>query len=98
VARYGGEEIVVLLPNTDLLGAMKIAEDIRMTIRALQIEHKGNPAGLMTISAGVNALMPARAEDTSFSIVNDADKALYLAKSGGRDCVCSYNALIEKWK
>lgn len=96
VARYGGEEISVLLPSTDVAGAIQVAENIRMAIRALQIEHIGNPAGLVTISAGVNALTPARNSDTPDTLINNADKALYQAKSGGRDRVYSYDALVEK--
>ena len=87
-ARYGGEELGVLLPGTDIRGAMSIAENIRQAIHNLEIEHTGNPAGVVTISAGVDAFVPVRNENIPLELVQAADKALYAAKSGGRDRVC----------
>jgi diguanylate cyclase (GGDEF)-like protein len=88
-ARYGGEELVVLLSNTDMVGAVAVAEKIRHAIRDLKIEHSGNRGGLVTISAGVDAFVPTK-RNTALELVEAADKALYAAKSGGRDRVCSY--------
>lgn len=87
VARYGGEEIVVLLPATDEAGARAVAERIRQTVRQLQIPHDGNESGVVTISAGVSAVIPLRNRNTAEELLRQADQALYLAKSGGRDCV-----------
>lgn len=83
--RYGGEEIAVLLPNTDLAHAVTIADKIRSAIRHLEIEHAGNPTGFVTISAGVDARIPIRDADEPTALILAADKALYEAKSKGRN-------------
>ena len=88
-ARYGGEELSILLPNTDVAGAVAVAEEIRKTIEQLKIRHSGNPQGVVTVSAGVEALTPGRNADTAGQLVEAADKALYAAKSAGRNCVCT---------
>lgn len=91
-ARYGGEEMVVLLPDTGIEGALAVAEKIRLTILGLKIAHAGNPFGVMTVSAGVAACVPVRHGDTEAQLLEAADKALYLAKSGGRNrCHASAN-------
>lgn len=87
-ARYGGEELGVLLPGTDVGGAMAIAEKIRVAIHNLAIEHVGNPAGVVTISAGVDAFVPVRNLNKPLELIQAADKALYAAKASGRDRVC----------
>ena len=89
VARYGGEEIAVLLPNTDVAGALVVAEKIRDAIRNLAIEHTGNSAGFVTLSAGVDALVPIRGSDEPTGLIQAADKALYSAKAAGRNRVCT---------
>jgi len=89
VARYGGEEIAVLLPNTDVAGALVVAEKIRNAIRDLEIEHTGNSAGFVTLSAGVDALVPIRGSDEPTGLIQAADKALYSAKAAGRNRVCT---------
>src|SRR5450830_662467 len=88
-ARYGGEELAVLLPNTDLAAALEIAENLRHTIDALKIAHAGNPVGNVTVSAGIDALMPARAEHLPETLIRQADQALYQAKKQGRNQVCA---------
>jgi diguanylate cyclase (GGDEF)-like protein len=87
VARYGGEEIAVLLPNANLVDAVAIADDIRQAIRDLGIEHSGNPAGVVTISAGIDAWVPARGAGEPTELILAADRALYEAKKNGRDRV-----------
>lgn len=87
VARYGGEEIGILMPNTELAGAMAVAERIRQAIEQLQTPHRGSPFGVLTISAGVAAIAPRRGEHVSGMLVEAADKALYAAKAGGRNQV-----------
>jgi diguanylate cyclase (GGDEF)-like protein len=91
-ARYGGEEFALLLPSTDVSGALKVAEDIRKTIHELKIRHDGNFKGVVTISAGVNALEPVTDADTPASLIRVADEALYAAKSSGRDQSRALNA------
>ena len=88
-ARYGGEEIAVLLPNTNVIGAVNVAEKIRNAIHDLKIEHAGNPAGFVTLSAGVGAFVPARGTTLPTELIDAADKALYTAKSNGRNRVCA---------
>ncbi|PFH11988.1 diguanylate cyclase (GGDEF)-like protein [Collimonas sp. PA-H2] len=94
-ARYGGEELGVLLPGTDVRGAMVIAEKIRLEIHNLGIEHAGNSAGVVTVSAGVDAFVPILDLDNPLELIQAADKALYAAKSGGRDRVCENNSVIH---
>jgi len=88
-ARYGGEEIAVLLPNTDVAGAVAVAEKIRNAIRELEIVHSGNAGGFVTLSAGVDALIPVSGFDQPTELIQAADKALYTAKAGGRNRVCA---------
>ncbi|MBB3122202.1 sensor domain-containing diguanylate cyclase [Pseudoduganella violacea] len=87
-ARYGGEEMAVLLPGADVDGAMRVAENIRAAIAALKLEHTGNSTGLVTVSAGVEAFAPARLRSEPIDLVIAADKALYQAKHSGRNKVC----------
>jgi diguanylate cyclase (GGDEF)-like protein len=78
-ARYGGEELAVALPRTDLAGAQLVAEDIRHTIAALEIG-----AGIrVTVSAGVAAAHP---DDSATDLIAAADAALYEAKHAGKNC------------
>ena len=88
-ARYGGEEMAVLLPNTDVKGAVVLAERIRSAVRDLKIEHSGVADGFVTLSAGVDALIPATGQVQSKELIRAADRALYAAKAGGRNRVCS---------
>lgn len=87
--RYGGEELAVLLPDTNLAGAIAVAEKIRLAIYHLHMEHPHSPAGVITISAGVDAFVPVRDDNIPFELVQAADKALYAAKTAGRNRVCS---------
>ncbi len=87
VARYGGEELVVLLPNTNAAGAKAVAEQIAETVRALQMEHRGNAPGIVTLSAGVAVFDSLQDSHTALTLVQRADLALYQAKSAGRNRV-----------
>ncbi len=88
-ARYGGEELVVLLPGTDVAGAMAVAEKIRQAIHDLKLTHAGNSTGIVTVSAGVDAFAPVRHENQPIDLIEAADKALYHAKTSGRNRVCA---------
>src|SRR5690606_14964254 len=92
-ARYGGEEMVVLLPDTDLAGALAVAEKIRLAIRGLGILHSAVPSGVVTVSAGVAACVPTGTY-TAAQLLKAADEALYAAKAEGRDRVCCSEAGI----
>ncbi len=83
--RYGGEEFAVLLPNTDEAGATLIAERISQTVLGLALPHEANANGLVTVSAGVAALVCT--EDWPEALMLSADRALYRAKDFGRNAV-----------
>lgn len=85
-ARYGGEEFAIILPDTDLTGAMIVGENIRKQIQDLQIENRETPGQWVTISLGVASVVPSAAESPAL-LINRADKALYEAKSAGRNRV-----------
>ncbi len=88
LARYGGEEFAVLLPNTDLAGALQVAEQLREGIEALAIPHEAASGGRITASFGVAALTPAAGQRPE-TLVEAADLALYRAKTEGRNRVCT---------
>lgn len=90
VARYGGEEVVVLLPDTDEAGAAAVAENIRAQVEALAVHHEANaPSYILTISIGSVTQTPAfdRSHTGPADLIHMADKALYRAKQGGRNRV-----------
>jgi diguanylate cyclase (GGDEF)-like protein/PAS domain S-box-containing protein len=92
VARFGGEEFVVILPNTESEGAMKIAEEIGEALRCRKIPHSGNLPGIATISAGCATLVPKFGKHAP-DLIEMADQALYRAKLNGRNQVCNANTL-----
>ncbi|MGZ3180821.1 MAG: GGDEF domain-containing response regulator [Telluria sp.] len=82
-ARYGGEEFALILPGTDAAGAEKVAEACRAHLEALALEHPA-ACGKVTMSVGVASAVPG--PDTSADdLVARADRALYAAKSAGRN-------------
>ncbi|MDD5329423.1 MAG: diguanylate cyclase [Sulfuricella sp.] len=85
-SRYGGEEFVVILPETPASGASLLAEEIRRNVEALNIPHQGSDiASCVTISIGLASAVPTG--DSPLSLVNLADAALYQAKESGRNRV-----------
>ena len=87
VARYGGEEFAIVLPNTNALGAVSVAENIRSSIKNLQIIHEASSVcPYVTISVGVSTIIPTQENDFQ-TLIHAADRALYQAKSQGRDRV-----------
>ncbi|MEE4299143.1 MAG: diguanylate cyclase [Pseudomonadales bacterium] len=86
VARYGGEELAVILPETDSAGATHLAQTMRRAVEALAIPHPDSATGVVTISAGVAAITPSITHGPEI-LVQLADAALYDAKHGGRNRV-----------
>jgi diguanylate cyclase (GGDEF)-like protein len=87
VARYGGEEFCMILPNSDVAGALVVAERIRQEVRNLKIPHAANIDSIVTISLGVSAVNVTHQGETAVDLLAAADIALYKAKAGGRDQV-----------
>ena len=90
VARYGGEEFVAILPETDMSGAMTIAETMRRNVELLKIPHAQSVSlDHVTISIGVSSVFPSGGfSDTALvSVLAAADEMLYKAKAAGRNQV-----------
>lgn len=87
VARYGGEEFGVILPETDLPGALAVAEMVRERLRLKGLPHGAPGAGpLVTLSMGCASMVPACGPPADV-LIKRADEALYAAKAAGRDRV-----------
>ena len=88
LARYGGEELAAILPNTNAEEATLIAEAIRCEIQKLKIVHAESTASkYVTASMGVASIVP-KPELSPTTLIALADKALYQAKNQGRDRYC----------
>ena len=81
-SRYGGEEFAVLLPETDLMGAMAVAERIRKHVESEILEIRENKIGA-TISLGL-AVYPQDGEEWE-EVLKKADERLYIAKQSGKN-------------
>ena len=93
-ARFGGEEFAILFPRTDSRKAVEIVDRLRQIIAAEPFYHeKALPGGQLTVSGGV-ATYPQDAVDW-YSLINNADKALYSAKQTGRNRVVHFKQ-VEK--
>ncbi|MDR0454221.1 MAG: diguanylate cyclase [Deferribacteraceae bacterium] len=88
IARWGGEEFIILLPNTDEKG-LNVAENIRENIEKASIVLPNHPNTKITVSIGVNTVIPT--ENVSISkFISGADEAMYNAKKTGRNKVCVF--------
>jgi diguanylate cyclase (GGDEF)-like protein/PAS domain S-box-containing protein len=94
VARFGGEEFAVILPNTGSSGALQLAHDICAVMRNRELPHCASPAGVVTVSVGCATLIPQLGQHAA-SLIDCADKALYQAKRTGRNRACSYKPDAE---
>jgi diguanylate cyclase len=85
-ARYGGEEFAAILPDTTYADALHVAENVRRAVQAKELLKRSTneKLGRITSSFGIASLRPA---DTAASLIERADRCLYAAKHGGRNCV-----------
>ena len=96
-ARYGGEEIAVVLPGTDAAGATAVAERVRRAVEALALPHEGSPqcGGVVTVSLGCATSEPEAGPRTEAgTLIAAADAQLYEAKRTGRNRVAASLAEI----
>ncbi|WP_417910152.1 diguanylate cyclase [Candidatus Electronema sp. PJ] len=94
IARFGGEEFVMLLPGTDLSPAMAVAERARQAVEQLAIPHSSSDcAKVVTLSIGAAASVQAAAKCSCHDLIDLADKALYEAKNNGRNRIESLPSL-----
>jgi diguanylate cyclase (GGDEF)-like protein/PAS domain S-box-containing protein len=88
VARFGGEEFAIILPNTDHAGAVQVANEVCLALRGRRLQHNGNLPGIVTVSIGCATMVP-QFEKHVHDLIEMADQALYRAKANGRNQVCS---------
>ena len=86
--RYGGEEFLCVLPDTDNKGVTHIASNILSEIQALQIAHCASPIGYVTASIGCFTLIPSASTEHDV-LISEADAAMYQAKKNGRNQIMS---------
>lgn len=92
VARYGGEEMVMILSATDEKGSLFVAEAACKAVESLKIPHALSGAGHVTVSVGIATYFPAaRSDMSSISLLTAADQSLYQAKAQGRNRVVASN-------
>jgi diguanylate cyclase (GGDEF)-like protein/PAS domain S-box-containing protein len=88
VARFGGEEFAIILPNTNNAGAMQVANEVCLALRGRRLQHNGNLPGIVTVSIGCATMIPQFGKHAP-DLIEMADQALYQAKDNGRNQVCS---------
>jgi diguanylate cyclase (GGDEF)-like protein/PAS domain S-box-containing protein len=92
IGRYGGEEFLIMLPETQLANGLLIAERIRGQIEKMALLYKEKPVRV-TVSIGVSCflgLSDEEGEDILKTLIEEADQALYAAKTGGRNRILPY--------
>lgn len=95
VARIGGEEFAVLLPNTSNEGALEVADRICEALRERKLPHRTNPVGYMTVSVGCATMIPGLGQHSA-TLIQRADDAMYAAKRNGRNQVYSASNETEE--
>lgn len=86
-ARYGGEEFMLILPETDLKGALAVAEILRADLANVAMPHASSPIGIVTLSIGLHSVVPSTAKG-SRALLEEVDRQLYAAKDSGRNRIC----------
>jgi diguanylate cyclase (GGDEF)-like protein len=98
LGRFGGEEFVALLPESEAARALEAAERVRAAVEALALPHAATPGAAMsavvTVSIGAAAALPADRADPG-ELLAAADEALYRAKAGGRNRCVGVEAAVE---
>jgi len=95
VCRYGGEEFIIILPGTDELGAIAVAETTREEIAKLELSWE-EQAIKITASLGISSLIPNNSLNKNRQfMVNQADQALYQAKNSGRNQVILFDTQVH---
>lgn len=90
--RWGGEEFIALLPDSDLGGALVVGERMRLAVEALRLEVGNHDQVRPTVSVGASVWQPG--DEVLESVLSRSDAALYDAKHGGRNRVCSSPPLV----
>lgn len=91
VGRYGGEEFIIVMPNTNLEGAKKVAKRLQEALVVANIEHRFNgDFGKITVSSGSATVFPTEEFDVS-KFIHEADQMMYLSKNSGRN---TYNFVM----
>lgn len=93
-ARYGGEELVLILPDTTLKAASRIGESVRQAVERMAIPHVDSAVNCTTLSVGVASVIPDP-RGSPVSLVERADQALYRAKQQGRNRCVTFTELPE---
>lgn len=93
-ARFGGEEFVAILPETELSGGLNVGETIRAAVQSKELLKRSTneKLGRITLSVGVAMF---RSDDTAATLIERADRCLYAAKAGGRNQVVAEHQLSE---
>jgi diguanylate cyclase (GGDEF)-like protein len=94
VGRWGGEEFLVLLPNSDLAEAGAVAERMRASLAAAQLLLPGEQTLSIQVSLGVSCASTPR-PDLLDALLQQADQALYRAKAAGRNQVCLFDPAVD---
>jgi diguanylate cyclase (GGDEF)-like protein/PAS domain S-box-containing protein len=94
VARYGGDEFIIILADTDNKGAMQISNEVCAAARRRKLPHGANAHGIVTVSIGCASIIPTYEQDPAM-LVELADRALYCAKRGGRNRVFNSDSICD---
>ncbi len=90
--RYGGEEFLLLLPETSMSDAEKLGERVTKAVKDANLPHESSPYGTITVSSGIAGTEIAVEDDIRCEreLIERADRALYVAKASGRNKRCVY--------